>query len=215
MDAPPEIEVPREADLSSKRSSTMRSAVDLSKFENSWYEPGRGLIVRSMWFVVSLLVFQSGLPFGSLKVAVLRWFGARVGREVVIKPSVTIKYPWRLSVGDNAWIGEKSWIDNLGEVCIGANCCVSKGALLLCGNHDYKDPGFGLIVGDIVIGAGAWGGARAVVCGGVTCGDHSVLAVGSIASKDLPPFTICRGNPAEPIRYRDLRADAVRQPTQS
>ena len=72
------------------------------------------------------------------------------------------QYPWHLSVGDNSWIGEEVWIDNLADVEIGRNCCVSQGAMLLCGNHDYTKASFDLKTGTIVLKDGAWVGAKAM-----------------------------------------------------
>ncbi|MFM7234888.1 MAG: colanic acid biosynthesis acetyltransferase WcaF, partial [Flavobacteriales bacterium] len=124
----------------------------------------------------------------------------------VIKPHVCIKYPWKLSIGDFSWIGEHVWIDNLGEVSIGAHCCISQGAMLLCGNHDFTKSTFDLMVRDIVLEEGVWIGARSVVCPGVHCESHSVLAVGSIASTRLESYSIYRGNPAVKIKERVMKA---------
>lgn len=178
---------------------------DLSKFSNDWYRPGPGW-KRALWFLVNALFFRSPLwPFSGLKCQILRLFGARIGKRVVIKPSVNIKYPWKLRIGDNSWIGEGVWIDNLGEVSIGANVCLSQGAMLLCGNHDYTAEGFDLIVGDIHIEDGAWIGAQALVAPGVKVETHAVLSVKSVASKDLSAWGIYRGNPAEKIRERTIK----------
>ena len=132
----------------------------------------------------------------------LRMTGASVGAGVVIKPRVTIKYPWKLTVGDNSWIGEQVWIDNLDQVTIGAHVCISQGALLLCGNHDYKKPTFDLITGPIVLENGVWIGAKASVGPGVTCGSYSVLAMGSVATKNLEEWIVYQGNPALAVRQR-------------
>jgi putative colanic acid biosynthesis acetyltransferase WcaF len=107
-----------------------------------------------------------------------------------------------LEVGDYSWIGEQVWIDNLGNVRIGAHCCLSQGAMLLCGNHNYKLTSFDLKVGPIILEDGVWIGAQSVVCPGVTCGSHAVLSVGSVAQKDLKPYTIYSGTPAIEIRER-------------
>lgn len=136
----------------------------------------------------------------------LRLFGARVGQGVLIKPSVRIKFPWKLTVGDYAWIGEDVWIDNLVMVSIGNNVCISQGALLLCGNHDYKKVSFDLIAKPIILENGAWIGAKSVVCPGVTCHSHSVLAVGSVTTKDLEAYGIYQGNPAIKVRDRIITA---------
>lgn len=175
---------------------------ELSRFDNSWYQSGTSW-KRLLWYFVNVLVMKNGwLPISGLKVRVLHAFGAKVGKGVNIKPCVNVKYPWNLSIGDHSWIGENVWIDNLTYITIGSNVCISQGAMLLCGNHDYKRPTFDLMVKPIVIEDGAWIGAQSTVCPGVTMHSHSVLAVGSVASKDLMPFSIYRGNPAVKVAER-------------
>ena len=110
-----------------------------------------------------------------------------------------------LSVGNHSWIGEGVWIDSLGKVDIGADCCISQGAMLLCGNHDFSVSSFDLIVGDITLEAGVWLGAKSIVTPGVTCHSHSVLSVGSVTSKNLEAYSIYRGNPAEKIKSRTVK----------
>jgi len=176
---------------------------DLSQYNSSWYKPGGGKLKRALWFVVNVLFFRNSLiPFYGLKRGLLRCFGARVGKGVIIKPAVNIKYPWRLTIGDHVWIGENVWIDNLADVVIGNHCCISQGAMLLCGNHNYKKVAFDLIIGNIVLEDGAWVGAQATVCPGVTVKTHAILAVGSVATRDLEPYTIYQGNPAKEVRKR-------------
>ena len=99
-------------------------------------------------------------PSSCLKVRLLRMFGAKMGRGVIIKPSVNIKYPWNLVVGDYTWIGENVWIDNLTQVTMGRNVCISQGAMLLCGNHNYRKTTFDLMIGSITLEDGVWVGAQ-------------------------------------------------------
>ena len=178
---------------------------DLSSFDNKWFKPGASGIKRILWYYTNLIFFLS--PFFTslkLKVRLLRWFGAKVGNGVIIKPSVNIKYPWKLKIGNNVWIGENAWIDNLAIIVIGDNVCISQGAMLLCGNHNYKKSSFDLLTGAITIEEGAWIGAKAIVCPGVICMTHSVLTVGSIAVNNLEPFMVYQGNPALAVRKRVL-----------
>jgi putative colanic acid biosynthesis acetyltransferase WcaF len=178
---------------------------DLSKFDNAGYNPGNPF-KRGGWFLVNVCVMQNRMnPFSGLRVFVLKIFGAKVGRGVVIKPNVNIKYPWKLEIGNNVWIGEKVWIDNLGEVKIGDNVCLSQGAMLLCGSHNYKKVEFDLIVGDINLEEGVWIGAHSVVCPGVSCKSHSILSVNSVAVKTLEAYTIYQGNPAVEMRKREFK----------
>lgn len=179
---------------------------DLSKFNNSWFKPGNP-IKRLLWIIISTLFFRHPMAlFSFWKRFLLRMFGARIGKGVIIKPSVNIKYPWKLHVGDHSWIGEKTWIDNLGKVSIGAHCCISQGAMLLCGNHNYKKDRFDLIVGDIILENGTWIGAQSVVCPGITCGEHSVLSVGSVATRNLDPYGIYQGIPATKVKDRVIES---------
>jgi len=179
---------------------------NLSTFNNSWYNPGKNWFIRTLWYFTNLIFFRSFFPFYSLKRSLLRLFGASVGKGLVLKPHVSIKYPWKLVIGDNVWIGENVWIDNLATVHLQNNSCLSQGALLLCGNHNYKKTSFDLIVGEIVIEEGAWVGAKAIVCPGVCLGSHSLLTVGSVAVKNLEAYWVYQGNPAQKVKIREIKA---------
>lgn len=123
---------------------------------------------------------------------------------MVIKNNVCIKYPWKLTIGDNVWLGENCWIDNLDFVTIGNNVCISQGAMLLTGNHDYTLSTFDYRNAPIVIEEGVWIGAKAVICPGVTANSHAILTVGSIATKNMENYGIYQGNPALLIRKRNI-----------
>jgi putative colanic acid biosynthesis acetyltransferase WcaF len=156
-----------------------------------------------LWYSFSLIFFKSSwVPFSFFKVFILRIFGAKIGKSVVIKPNVNIKYPWKLSLGNHVWIGENVWIDNLDNVVIGNNVCISQGAFLLCGNHNYKKESFDLITKPIIVEDGVWIGAKSTVLLGVTANSHSILSAGSVTSKNLEPYSIYKGNPAEKVSIR-------------
>lgn len=178
--------------------------VDLASFNNNWYNPASG-VKKVLWYFINLLFFTNGFfPIYSLKVALLKLFGATVGKNVLIKPCVNIKYPWLLSIGDNVWIGEQVWIDNLAKVCIGNNVCISQGALLLCGNHNFKKSTFDLIVGDITLEDGVWVCAKAIITQNVVCKSHSVIGINTVLSFSTDPFAIYAGNPASKIGERNI-----------
>lgn len=178
---------------------------NLASFDNSWYKPGKSLLTRLLWYFVNLIFFKSFFPIYSVKCFLLRLFGARLGKNVTIKPHVSIKYPWKLLIGDNVWIGEEVWIDNLALVTLGNNSCISQGAMILCGNHNYKLSSFDLVVGEVTIDEGAWVGAKATVCPGVKMGNHSLLTVGSVATANLEEYWIYQGNPAKKLRIREIK----------
>ncbi len=178
---------------------------DLSKFNNGWYKPGRSFFTRGLWYLINLAFFKSPFPFYAPKRFLLRLFGAKIGKGLIIKPHVSIKYPWKLEVGNHVWIGEYVWIDNLAKVRLNNNSCISQGALILCGNHNYRKTNFDLIVNEITLEEGAWAGARSVICGGVQMGSHSLLTAGSVATHSLDPYWIYQGNPAQKIRERIIK----------
>lgn len=176
--------------------------VNLSIFDNTWYRPGNPF-KRSIWHIVNRLFLNTSIPYPSaFKILILKLFGAKIGENIVIKPKVSIKYPWFLAIGNYSWIGENVWIDNLAQVKIGSNCCISQGALLLCGNHNYQKTSFDLMIGQIILEDGVWIGAKATVCPGVTCKSHSVLTAGSVATKELDAYSIYQGNPAQKVKER-------------
>lgn len=176
----------------------------LSEFDNKGFNPGN-IVRRVIWYIIHECFFDNFLPFPNiLKKGILVLFGAKVGRNVVIKPKVKIKYPWHLKIGNNSWIGEKVWIDNLAEVIIGNDVCISQGALIITGSHDYKEKSFGLIVKSIIIEDHVWICAKAVVGPGVNCMAGSVLSLGSVATSNLEENSIYRGNPAVKIKDRNL-----------
>lgn len=175
---------------------------NLQSFNNSWYNTGASVIRRLLWYFTNAIFFNSSFPINGVKVFLLKIFGGKVGVGVILKPNINIKYPWKLIIGNNVWVGEKVWIDNLAQVSIASNVCISQGALLLCGNHNYKKSTFDLIAEEIILEEGVWIGAKAVVCPGVICQSHAVLAVNSVATHTLEKYTIYQGNPAIKVRER-------------
>lgn len=148
---------------------------------------------------------SSWVPGSAHRRLLLKAFGAKIGTGVIIKPKVRIKFPWRLEIGDHSWIGEDAWIDNLALVKIGSNACISQGAYLCTGSHDWSSPTFDLIVKPITIADGAWVAAKSTVGPGVTVGEGAVLGLGSTTSKDLDPWSIYSGAPAEFLKKRVLK----------
>lgn len=181
--------------------------VDLSKYNNDWFDVGASKWKLGFWFLIKGIIFMNPFfPFMGIKIMLLRWFGAVIGKGVVIKTSVNIKFPWNLVVGDHVWLGERVWIENQGKVIIGNNVCLSQGATLMTGNHDYKKTTFDLIVKGITLEDGVWIGSNAIVCPGVICCSHSVLTINSVAMHTMEANWIYQGNPAQKIRERIISA---------
>lgn len=180
--------------------------VELSEFDAGNFNKGASKTKQLIWIVFNAIFLKNPLMvFMKPKVFILRLFGAKIGKSIVIKPSVNIKFPWKLEIGNDVWIGEDVWIDNLDNVKIGNNVCISQGAFLLTGNHDYKSIAFDYKNAPIVLEDGVWLGAKTIVCPGVTCCSHSILSVGSVATKNLESFGVYQGNPSTIIRKREIR----------
>ena len=177
----------------------------LDLYTTNGFERGRSTWVEAAWILLQPLLLSSSLPGTRLRVLVLRLFGAEIGRGVTVKPRVRVKFPWRLRVGDYSWIGEDVWIDNLAEIRIGNHCCLSQGAYLCTGSHNWKSERFDLITKPIALGDEVWLAARTIVGPGVTVGNGAVLALGSVATRDLASWHIHQGLPAMPISPRHGR----------
>jgi putative colanic acid biosynthesis acetyltransferase WcaF len=181
----------------------------LKDFTNLYFLRGRPRIVEALWLLAQWALVASWIPGTTHRRWLLRVFGAKIGEGVQIKPGVRVKFPWRLEVGDHSWLGEDVWIDNLDKVSIGANCCISQGAYLCTGSHDWSRSTFDLITGPIRINDGAWIAARSSIGPGVTVGEGAVLCLGSVANKDLQPWSIYLGVPAVYLRTRVITTDGA------
>lgn len=195
---------------------TLGSNIDLSTPDNRELVRGVPLAVEALWYFLGLPLLRSQLITSSrFRSWLLRLFGARVGTGVYIKPGLRVKFPWYLDIREHSWLGEDLWIDNLAQVTIGPHACISQGAYLCTGNHDWSSLNMRLFRRPIVCSRGSWVGARAVVCPGVTIGEGAILTAGSVASKSVPPFEIHAGNPAMFVRCRVLDTPARAQAQQA
>ncbi len=177
----------------------------LDKYTLGTYSPGASLSKQLLWYFIGAPLVESyWLPISSLKVWTLRLFGAKIGQGVRIKPGVKVKFPWRLTVFDYVWIGENAWIDNLATVTIESHACISQGAYLCTGNHDWNHPDFKLIPAPIHIEESTWIGAKSVIGPGVTVKQGAVLALGGVTGRSLEAMTIYTGNPAQAVKQRKL-----------
>lgn len=190
-------------DTTSQPSHQNAPLCDLASFDGGSYRPGRNLLVCTLWYFCSLLLFESGwFPVRKVKVGILRMFGAKVGTGVVLKPHLRIKYPWRLKIGDHCWIGQGVWIDNIEDVIIDDHVCISQLVYLCTGSHDHTKRTFDLIAKPIVVRTGAWVAARSLLLGGVEIGNNALVAAGSVVNKDVPARACVGGVPARVICYR-------------
>lgn len=182
----------------------------LNQYSLGSYTPGAPYWKQFVWYFLGTLIVESYLiPFSVIKVWTLRCFGAKIGQGVRLKPGVRVKFPWRLTIGDFVWVGEDAWIDNLAHVTIESHVCLSQGVYLCTGNHNWSHPDFKLMTAPIYIQESSWIAAKAIIGPGVTVGRGAVLALGAVTGHSLEPMMIYSGNPAQPIKPRELENFAV------
>jgi len=132
----------------------------------------------------------------------LRLFGATIGKGVIVRPSVTTPYPWKLNIGDYSWIGDDVVLYSFAEITIGKDAVVSQKSYLCAGTHDYRSPTFDMQASPIVIEDEVWVAADVFVAPGVTIGKGAVVGSRSSVFTNLPEMMICMGSPARPVRSR-------------
>lgn len=165
---------------------------------------------RLLWALATPLFRLSPRPCYGWRRWLLRRFGACVGRDVRIHPTARIVIPWNLTIGDQASLGDRVLVYNLGPVRIGPRATVSHLAHLCAGSHDYLDPRLPLLRVPIEIGADAWVCAQAFIGPGLKVGDGAVVAAGAVVTRAVEPWTVVAGNPARPIKPRVMRTDSAR-----
>ena len=157
-----------------------RAGFDLSRFTGRGYDKGRPFAVQVLWMIVSRSFSMRWWCPNSVRVRILRAFGAEIADGVLIH------WPWKLTVGESSWIGEDVWILNLEPVVIGSNTCISQDVLLCTGSHDQRSPTFEFDNAPITIGDSVWIAARATVLRGVSIGSEATVGATALVHRDVP-----------------------------
>ena len=176
---------------------------DLSQFRVPSQFRGRPAWLVQLWWLVQALLFHTSpqVLFGWRRF-LLRLFGARIGKNVLIRPGVTVTYPWKVAIGDYSWIGDDAVIYSLSDITIGCHAVISQRAYLCAAAHDYSRVSFDLLPGPITIGDQVWIAADVFVGPGVTVGEGCLVGARSSVFNDLPSGMVCYGSPAKPVKPR-------------
>lgn len=170
---------------------------------------GRPAWFVQLWWIVQATLFRCSPQFlYGWRRFLLRAFGAKIGRGVIVRPTAEITYPWKLSIGDDSWIGDYATLYTLGEIRIGDNACISQHCYLAAAMHDYTRPTFDMLDKPIVIEPEVWLATRVFVAPGVTVGRGAVVGACSVVLRDVPPMTLSAGNPARVLRPRPAAGDS-------
>lgn len=164
------------------------------------------LVGRFLWEMAHPLFAWSPRPFWSWRRALLRLFGAKIGREVHVYPSVRITVPWNLTIEDQTAVGDRAVLYALGPITLAKQVTISQHAHLCAGTHDYRDPAMALLKFPISIGDGAWICADAFVGPGVRVGERAIVGARAVIMKDVAADAIMIGNPARLLRWRSKGA---------
>lgn len=163
---------------------------------------GAPLWKEALWRLLGQPLLASDLPGSGWRRLLLLSFGARLGRGGRLKPRLRVTFPWRLHVGDHCWLGEAVWIDNLAPVWLGDRVCVSQGAYLCTGNHDFRRQDFRLVVRPIRVDHDAWIAARAVLAPGCEIGAGAVIGLAAVVAGQIPAMALVRSGAGSPIGWR-------------
>ncbi|HBG73901.1 MAG: colanic acid biosynthesis acetyltransferase WcaF [Chloroflexi bacterium GWB2_49_20] len=170
---------------------------------------GKSVVIVQLWWLVQSTFFAWSPQFMyGWRIFLLRLFGAKIGKKVLVRPTVRVTYPWKVSIGDFSWIGDDVVLYTLGNITIGSHTVISQGSYLCTGSHDYTQPSFDIYAEEIKIGDGVWIASDVFISPGVTLGDGAVVGVRSTVLNDLPAGMMCYGYPAKPIRPRRMKTDA-------
>jgi putative colanic acid biosynthesis acetyltransferase WcaF len=164
---------------------------------------GRNAFVVQLWWLVQSLFFKNSPQFlYGFRRFLLRLFGAKIGKNVIIRPTVRITYPWKVVIGDFSWIGDDVVLYSLGEIEIGENVVISQKSYLCAASHDYLKQDFPIFKKKISIEDQCWLATDVFIAPGITIGKGTVVGSRSSVYKDLPANKVCIGNPAKIIRER-------------
>lgn len=164
---------------------------------------GRSAVVVQLWWLVQSTLFAMSPQFMyGWRRFLLRLFGAEVGREVLVRPTARVTYPWKVTIGDYTWIGDDVVLYSLGEIEIGGHTVISQRSYICTGSHDITKTTFDIYALPIRIGNQVWIATDVFVAPGVRIGDGAVVGARSTVLHDLPEGMICYGNPAMPVKPR-------------
>ena len=177
---------------------------DLEQFKLPLGFRGRPAVVVQLWWLVEALFFRNSPQFAyAFRRWLLRCFGAKIGRRVLLRPTVSVTYPWKLSIGDSSWVGDNVTLYSLGKITVGSNAVISQGTYVCAADHDYASVDFPIRERPIIIEDQTWIAARCFIGPGVIIGAGAVIGACSTVFGDIPAGMVCLGTPARPVKSRE------------
>jgi putative colanic acid biosynthesis acetyltransferase WcaF len=189
----------------------MLPELDISANRAARKYSAREMTLRTLWMCGQLVFRLTPRPCFACRNMLLRSFGARLAAHVNIYASTRVYFPWNLSLGKWSSLGEGVLIYNLGQVTLGKKVTVSHGAHLCAGTHDYTGVDLPLLKPSILVQDQAWICTEAFIGPGVVVGEGAVVGARAVVTKDVAPWSVVAGNPAQPIGTRHLRTEVARE----
>lgn len=184
--------------------------LDIANNRGATKYPRKVQAMRVLWEYLGQPLFHCiPRPMFPIRAALLRAFGARIGRNVNIHPNVRIEMPWNLEIGDWSAIGDSAFIYSLGQITIGKRATISHRAHLCAGTHDYRDPALPLLRPPITIGDQVWVCAEAFIGPNVSIGEGAVVGAAAVVMKNVAAWDVMSGNPAIVVKKRILQSDSA------
>lgn len=178
----------------------------LSNFKLFPGQRGRSGVYAQVWWIVQSTLFRCSPQFMyGWRRFLLRCFGAKVGKSVIIRSTARVTYPWELEIGDFAWVGDDVELYNWSPIHIQENAVVSQRSYICTATHDYTDPSFPLTSKPITIEEQAWIATDCFIAPGVTIKRGAIIGSRSSVYSDMPEAMICIGNPAKPVKPRVMQ----------
>ncbi|CAG9203394.1 MULTISPECIES: putative colanic acid biosynthesis acetyltransferase [Burkholderia] len=176
---------------------------DLSRFAVPHGFRGRSIVIVQLWWLCQAILFRASPQFMyGWRRFLLRLFGARVGKGVLIRPTAVVTYPWKVTLCDHSWIGDDAVLYSLGTIEIGAHAVISQRSYLCAGDHDPARVDFAIRGRSIRIEEQAWVASDVFVAPGVTVGRGAVVGARSSVFSDIEEGMVCVGTPCRPLRRR-------------
>ncbi len=177
------------------------SWVNLKSYDLSGFNRGKPRWFVMLWWLVQAVIFPLSLHnFNSFRCFLLRLFGAKIGKGVVIRPTARFIYPWKVDIGNYTWIGDDVVFYSVDQINIGSHCVISQKSYLCTGSHNIEDKSFGLITASISIGNGTWIATDCFIAPGISIGCNSVIGARSSVMKNIPARQVAWGSPCT-VRY--------------
>jgi putative colanic acid biosynthesis acetyltransferase WcaF len=182
---------------------------DLASFRFPQNFSGKPGWYAQIWWFVQATLFSWSFDFMyGWRSFLLSLFGAKLGKNIRVRPSARITCPWKVTIGDYCWIGQETILHGPGEIEIGNDTVVSARSYIDTASHHYDSLTFDIFVTKVHLDDEVWIATDVFVAAGVTIGKGAVVGARSSVFNDLPAMMVCVGTPAKPVRERNARQNS-------